>query len=141
MKTKQEVRDVVIGICSNKDGKYLVAKRLSEDNFGDLWEFPGGKVEEGESQRTALKREWQEELGVDINITRKLATLYGLKGSQTSRAINMHLYAVRILSGNKPLPLASQEIKWIDENEIKSLTRTSQMDLMVKIHGMFRTKG
>lgn len=58
---------VVIGLCI-EGNRVLVQKRLPEGRFADLWEFPGGKVEDGETMRFALIREWKEELGLDIQV-------------------------------------------------------------------------
>ena len=49
-----------------RDGRILVAKRREGGAIGLMWEFPGGKVEEGESDQDALKREFQEEFGIDV---------------------------------------------------------------------------
>ena len=49
-----------------KDGKVLIARRKSDDKLPDKWEFPGGKIEAGESAPECLKREMQEEFGIDI---------------------------------------------------------------------------
>jgi 8-oxo-dGTP diphosphatase len=51
-----------------KDGKVLIAKRKPDDKQPDKWEFPGGKIEAGESARECLKREMQEEFGIDVRI-------------------------------------------------------------------------
>lgn len=136
MEDKTE-RQVVVGVCTNRDGEFLLAKRLPDDSYGDLWEFPGGGVE-NESQRSALRREWKEELGVDIKVLRKLCSLYGLplKNSQ----FNLHVYAVKLLPRNKPQPLESQEVRWLKEEEIYSLTRQSCVDILVKIYKMFYQK-
>ncbi len=58
---------VVIGLCI-EGNRVLVQKRLPEGRFADLWEFPGGKVEDGETMRFALIREWKEELGLDVQV-------------------------------------------------------------------------
>jgi 8-oxo-dGTP diphosphatase len=49
-------------------GRFFIALRVSGGARGDRWEFPGGKVEEGESDEEALKREYREEFGVDIRM-------------------------------------------------------------------------
>jgi 8-oxo-dGTP diphosphatase len=51
-----------------KDGKVLIAKRKSSDKLPDKWEFPGGKVEAGETPQECLKREIQEEFGIDVSV-------------------------------------------------------------------------
>lgn len=58
---------VVIGLCV-EGNRVLVQQRLNKGRFPNLWEFPGGKVEDGETMRFALIREWKEELGLDIQV-------------------------------------------------------------------------
>ena len=60
--------DVVCGVIGDADGRYLVCRRPLGKHLGGLWEFPGGKVEPGESPRVALARELAEELGVDVAV-------------------------------------------------------------------------
>jgi len=55
---------VAVGILINAAGKILIARRADHVHQGGLWEFPGGKVEAGETVQAALQRELQEELGV-----------------------------------------------------------------------------
>ena len=57
----------VVAAIIQKDGKYFATQR-GYGEFEGLWEFPGGKIEPGESHETALKREIEEELGIDISI-------------------------------------------------------------------------
>ena len=58
---------VVVGLCV-EGNRVLVQQRLNEGRFANLWEFPGGKVEDGETMRFALIREWKEELGLDVQV-------------------------------------------------------------------------
>jgi 8-oxo-dGTP diphosphatase len=64
--------DVVAAIIK-KDNLYLVAQRNRDKHMGLKWEFPGGKVDPGETLQEALVREIYEELNIDINIHEKLA--------------------------------------------------------------------
>ena len=57
---------VVVGVVFDADGKVLITRRPEHVHQGGLWEFPGGKVESGEDVRSALARELQEELDIEI---------------------------------------------------------------------------
>lgn len=59
---------VIFDCAPNEKGKILIAKRADHQHQGGLWEFPGGKVEEGESAQVALQRELEEELGLQSSI-------------------------------------------------------------------------
>jgi mutator protein MutT len=58
----------VVAALIQKGGKFLVARRSGSDSFAGKWEFPGGKVREGEGDEEALRREIREELGVDLHV-------------------------------------------------------------------------
>lgn len=58
---------VVVGIVFNEKGEVLLSSRPQGKAYAGYWEFAGGKVEQGESDFDALKREWQEELGIHIH--------------------------------------------------------------------------
>ncbi len=61
-----EILHVAVGIIRNDQGEVLIALRDKKQHQGGLWEFPGGKVEAGESLDTALRRELQEELDLEV---------------------------------------------------------------------------
>jgi ADP-ribose pyrophosphatase len=63
----------VVAAIIKKDNKYLIVQRNKNKHLGLKWEFPGGKVDENESFESALKREIQEELSIEINIYKKIA--------------------------------------------------------------------
>ncbi len=66
---------VVVGILRRRDGKFLIQQRMPGTPCAGQWEFPGGKVEAGESPRRALARELAEELGVEALSVRELVKL------------------------------------------------------------------
>jgi len=76
-----------------KDGRILIQKRPSRGLLADLWEFPGGKVEPGESLTTALRREVREELGAEIKSVRRLTTV---QHAYTRFQVTLHAYAVKL---------------------------------------------
>ena len=60
------VVDVAVGVLIRPDGRFLVTSRPAGKVYAGYWEFPGGKLEEGETVEAALRRELHEELGIDI---------------------------------------------------------------------------
>jgi A/G-specific adenine glycosylase len=81
--------EVVVAVIE-KDGQVLIQKRPEKGLLAGLWEFPGGKVEPGESRPAALKREIREELGCEIRLARRLATV---RHSYTRFQVTLHAYA------------------------------------------------
>src|SRR5215831_15636142 len=62
-----EIVDVVAAVIE-RDGRYLITRRLERTHLAGLWEFPGGKIGSAEAPETALRRELKEELGVDATV-------------------------------------------------------------------------
>lgn len=85
----------VVAAIIQKNGKYFATQR-GYGEFEGLWEFPGGKIEPGESHETALKREIQEELGIDISVKDLLCTT---NYDYPSFHLTMHCYLCNIASG------------------------------------------
>lgn len=98
---------VLAGIAQDK-GKVLIAKRLEHKSNGGLWEFPGGKLEEGESDGVALVREFHEEFHVDISVGDYLGTFH----YRTENIyIELRVYYVAIAGGTFAL-VDHSEIRW-----------------------------
>ena len=85
----------VVAAIIQRDGAYFTTQR-GYGEFEGMWEFPGGKIEPGESRDVALKREIQEELGVDIAIENLLCTT---EYDYPSFHLTMHCYLCSIASG------------------------------------------
>lgn len=80
-----------------KDGRILIQKRPSRGLLADLWEFPGGKVEPGESLTSALRREVREELGAEVEDVRRLTTV---RHAYTRFQVTLHAYACKLRDEN-----------------------------------------
>ncbi len=74
---------VAVGVISNASQEILIAKRSLERHQGGLWEFPGGKIEPGESTHAALCRELHEELGIEVLASRPLIRIPHDYGDKT----------------------------------------------------------
>lgn len=85
----------VVAAIIQRDGAYFATQR-GYGEFEGQWEFPGGKIESGETQEVALKREIQEELGVDIIVEKFLRTT---DYEYPSFHLTMHCYLCSIISG------------------------------------------
>ena len=105
---------VAAGIILKGD-KVLIAKRLANKHQGDLWEFPGGKVETNESPLQALKRELKEEVNLDI----KQADLYqDIQFNYPDKNVHLFFFMITDFSGDEN-GLEGQEICWVALDDLK----------------------
>ena len=112
-------KQVVIVPCAifEKDGHILAAQRNSNMSLPLKWEFPGGKVDEGETEIEALHREIMEELSVEIEIGTRLSPTFK---EDTHRIICLVPYICRIISS--PIILTEHlQYKWVRWDDIYSL--------------------
>ena len=100
--------DVVCGVIQDAENRVLVCLRPAGKHLGGLWEFPGGKVERGESPEAALKRELREELGVDVEV---LSALDPVPWHYEWGAIRLLPFYCRITSGMLT-PHEHEQICW-----------------------------
>ena len=108
---------VVAVALIDRDGRILIAQRPEGKSMAGLWEFPGGKVEPGESPDAALIRELQEELGVD---TRQscLAPLTFASHAYDDFHLLMPLYVCRVWKGI-PRAKEGQKLCWVRPMQLK----------------------
>lgn len=99
------------------DGRVLVAQRPDGKTMAGLWEFPGGKVEDGETPEAALIRELHEELGIDTRAS-CLAPLAFASHSYESFHLLMPLFACRRWEGSIT-PLEGQKLAWVRPNALR----------------------
>lgn len=102
---------VVAAALVDPDGRVLLARRPEGKSMAGLWEFPGGKVHEGETPEQALVRELTEELGID---TREscLAPVAFASHRYADFHLLMPLYVCRVWRGT-PAPREGQELSWV----------------------------
>ncbi len=107
--------DVVAAIII-KDDKFFIAQRNRNKHMGLSWEFPGGKVEIGETFEIALKREIKEELNIDINIIKKLGE-ENYKDDKIN--VKLHYFICSHISGEVYLN-EHEDSAWVTKNEFKN---------------------
>ena len=95
----------------------LIAKRPNKKHLSGFWEFPGGKVEKGESPENALVREVKEELNIDIN-NKCIAPLTFSEFNYEKFHLLLLLYVCRRWEG-EPMSMEKNEIKWVKVNTLK----------------------
>ena len=99
-----------------RDGAYLVTRRLRGTHLEGLWEFPGGKCEPGETHDACLVRELREELGCDATVGSKLLDV---AHDYPERTVELHFFSCELRG--QPQPLLGQEIRWVTGLDLHSL--------------------
>ena len=110
------MKKVVAAIIKDKN-HLLIAKRHAKDPLAGKWEFPGGKLEPGETPEECLVREIREELKLEIEVGDFYEdNVYGPK----DQAIHLLFYWAQVMNG-EAVPVVHDEIKWIAVNELEKL--------------------
>jgi 8-oxo-dGTP diphosphatase len=100
---------VVAAAMFDADGRVLIAQRPEGKHMAGWWEFPGGKVANGETDGDALVRELREELGVEARVHREITTM---THEYPDRIVELALWHVSLTSG-EPRGLDGQQLKWV----------------------------
>lgn len=109
-------RIVVVAAVIERDGRFLVGRRLKGTHLAGYWEFPGGKMHEGEKAEDALRREIAEELNTGISKPREIF--------HTAHAYPEQIVELRFYRGDltgEPQPMLGQELRWITRDEFASM--------------------
>jgi len=112
-------RLLLVAACAlvDADGRVLIAQRPEGKQLAGLWEFPGGKVEAGETPEECLIRELREEIGVETQAA-CLAPLTFASHSYDDFHLLMPLYVCRRFTGT-PRPHEGQALKWVKPNRMR----------------------
>ncbi len=103
-----------VAVILNNEGEVLIDRRLPEAEMANLWEFPGGKIEVGETPEECIVREIQEELGVVVGVSRFLTKI---TYSYPSFVVTLYVYLCEIVTG-VPQPLQCAEISWVKVSQL-----------------------
>ena len=107
---------VVAAALFDRAGRVLIAQRPAGKPLAGRWEFPGGKVDAGESERQALARELREELGIEVLAARPFMRL---THAYAERDVALSLWIVERFSG-EPRSLDAQALKWVAPGRLGS---------------------
>lgn len=110
---------VVAAALVRPDGCILMQKRRAGTSLAGLWEFPGGKIDPGESPEAALVRELQEELGISVQSDTLQAVSFA-SAPLTGRHLVLLLYICRRWEGD-PQPLDADAIAWVEPSQLLAL--------------------
>ena len=108
---------VVAAALVRNDGRLLLAQRPEGKAMAGLWEFPGGKLEAGESPQAALKRELREEISIDVNEDDLEAFAFAAHAYERFHLL-MPVFLARRWTG-EPTALEGQKLVWASPNEVR----------------------
>ena len=107
----------VVAALIVKDGKILVCQRTKHQPMPLKWEFPGGKIEEGEQPREALRRELDEELGIDATIGEEIARIR--HEYRSGNSVELRFYVVHEFRGELENRIF-RDMQWAERTELPS---------------------
>lgn len=102
-------KQIGVAVVWNQAGQVLIDRRLQSGLLGGLWEFPGGKIEPGESVEDCIRRELQEELAIEVDVGDLLMTL---DHAYTHFKVTLNVFHCRHVGG-EPQPIECEEVRWV----------------------------
>lgn len=105
----------VVAAVIEREGRYLITRRLEGTHLAGLWEFPGGKLLPGEKPEDALRRELEEELGIQTVVGELIQTV-----DWTYPEKSVRLFFFRCALAGDPRPLEGQEMRWVAAADLPS---------------------
>lgn len=108
-------KQIGVAVIWNDRGQILIDRRRQEGLLGGLWEFPGGKLEPGETVEACIQREIREELGIEIEVGEHLITI---EHTYTHFHVTLNVHHCRYLTG-EPQPIECDEVRWVSPAELE----------------------
>lgn len=109
-------KQIGVAVIKNRQGKILIDRRKTGGDMGGLWEFPGGKIEAGETIEECIQREVREELAIEIVVRDCLMTI---DHTYANFSVTLFVHDCQYLSG-EPQPIECDEIHWVSPSEMNN---------------------
>lgn len=106
----------VVAAVIEAGGQFLLTRRQAGTHLAGLWEFPGGKVDAGESHVDALARELREELGVEASVG---GLVFDVVHHYPEKSVALYFYACTL--HGTPVPVLGQEMQWVPREALLAL--------------------
>ena len=108
---------VAVGVIHDPQLGYFICRRAAHQHQGGKWEFPGGKVEAGETVQQALQRELQEEIGISVQVAEPLLVI---EHAYSDKAVKLDVWLVTAFAGTAQ-SLEGLENRWVALDELSQL--------------------
>lgn len=129
--------DVVAAVTIREDQRILIARRRPEDMLGGLWEFPGGKRQEGETLEAALRRELYEEMGITVEVGVQIAMV---KHAYTHFRITLYAFECRLVAG-EPQCIECADYRWAELEDLNSMPMAvTDRRIAQRVAGLLQTR-
>ena len=126
---KNGLVNVAVGVILNDNQEVLIALRPAQSHQGGLWEFPGGKVEEGESVEHALNREFEEELGISVQ---GCTALTQIRHEYSDKSVMLDVWRIDKFSGI-PLGREGQAIEWRAISKLRAVDFPKANERIIRV--------
>lgn len=107
---------VVAAAIVERDGAFLLTRRLEGTHLAGAWEFPGGKCHDGETLEQCLRRELREELDVDAEVGPEV---FAVRHAYPHKTVQLYFFDCRLIG--EPRPVLGQEMRWVPRAELHAL--------------------
>lgn len=104
-------KTIVVAAVIERGGRILICQRPQGVGQSGRWEFPGGKREQGEGDRAALRRELREELGIELAVEKRIWTAQ-------AGPLELHFFRCKWRPLQRPRPLASAQFRWVERGDL-----------------------
>lgn len=117
MQTERVMPRIIVGAAIVAEGRVLACERALPPEMAGKWEFPGGKVDPGETEEEALVRECREELGVDVAVGERVGDDIAMLGGTAL----LRVYLATLINGAQPVALEHSDLRWLAAGELDSV--------------------